>query len=186
MKTISLVLWIAGVALGVRHITSVAPQDGGGAASPSRVASSCTARKPLPKNHRLAIGDFDCSSDANSTYAGRYLTSAIKKGDQAALDNFQTQPIVKPGDGEELFLLPLAAQPAAANMLNAGTRVDVWCGGATPRIDAASTLAMLCPSATAATTECHAVLAVPRGLRASLVALSDCQILIRTPPTDTK
>jgi hypothetical protein len=183
MRTAVLLLWAAVVALGVWQITRATPPGRSGA-GPARVDGPCTARKAMPKNHRLADGELDCDRGAPVAYAGQYLASAVTAGTRLALDGLLPQPLVAANDGEEVFLLPLNGHGAAAGMLDAGMRLDVWCGGSSPRIDAAQALAVLCPSPASAPADCQAVLSVPRGLRGSLTALTGCQIVMRPPASE--
>lgn len=141
----------------------------------ARQAGACRAQRQMDKSYRLSRGDLDCGTDEQ--YIGRYLPAAVDKGDPIVLSALQETPRVAPSAGESLFVVPLRTVMA---FLNAGVRVDLWCG-TQPIVEDTRVLAVQCDAAKEEPTNCAAVLSVPHAVRLLIGDLDgrDCRFLLR-------
>jgi hypothetical protein len=127
---------------------------------------------------------LDCSVESDpgtgQSLAGFYLPDTLKAGQAIVRDILTTAPVVEPAERHAVFPLSLLTHEAAASLITAGSRIDVWCGGVEPAIEDADVLAVQCAAPSMPARQCEALLEVPRSLRLRLTDVSpECRIFVR-------
>lgn len=94
------------------------------------------ATRPLPCNHRISKHDLKEPLEANSLgvrvpdsrkLEGRFIINTVTKGAPVTPSNLRPEPALEPRLGQSIYWLPLAEQPPAEAILNAGMFLDL-CG----------------------------------------------------------
>jgi hypothetical protein len=187
MKRWLVPIWILVAAAGTAIIFWRNPT--GNAKSPSPGEAVCSPAKPefvaarkLAVNHRLGASDYRPVGGAaadETAVLNLYLGRPVNKDGGFCRGDLRAAPVLNTARGSVPLLVPLAASPHLAGLLNAGAAVDVWRGNQL-LVEYGGVLAVLC-GADSPTPTCYAAVEAPRSVLAEWAKAdnSKVQLLLR-------
>lgn len=109
---------------------------------------SYPAKHAMIINYRIGDTDLDWSAEPvqnhnRSQFQGKYTACAIRAGDPVSFDVLRAAPVIQPSAGKSPYLLSLKNHSALAELLNAGSRIDLF-QDSTPLLREVPILAIQC------------------------------------------